>query len=72
MRSLEFTSIVLNESRSYVEATSRTILVEHASPGGSNGHGTVLEVGRRKLTRPRGSAPLALTTWFRGDEVTNR
>jgi hypothetical protein len=32
----------------------------------------VLEVGWRKLTRPRGSAPLVLTTWFGGDKVTNR
>jgi hypothetical protein len=47
-------------------------LVEHASPGGSKGDGTVLEVGWRKLTRPRGSVPLALTTRFGGDEVTNR
>ena len=43
MRSLEFPSIALNESKSYGEATSRTILVEHASPGGSNGDGTVLD-----------------------------
>ena len=43
------------------------ILVEHASPGGSNGDGTVLKVGRRKLTRPRGLAPLVLTMLFGGD-----
>jgi hypothetical protein len=46
------------------------ILVEHASPGESNGDGTVLEVGRRKFTRPCGLAPLAVTTRFGGDEVT--
>jgi hypothetical protein len=43
--------------------------VEHASPGGSNGDGIVLEVGQRKLSRPHGSAPLALTTRFGGDEL---
>jgi hypothetical protein len=36
--------------------------MEHASPGGSNGDGTVLKVRRRKLTRRCGLAPLALTT----------
>ena len=48
------------------------ILVEHASPDKSNGDGTVLEVGQRKLTQPRGSAPLALTMWFGGEETMNR
>ena len=46
---------------------SHTIIAEHASPGGSNGDGTVLKVGRRKLTRPRGLAPLVLTMLFGGD-----
>jgi len=46
--------------------------MEHASPGESNCDGTMLEVGLRKLTRPRGSAPLALTMRFGGDKVMNR